>query len=340
MDTMRNEMPNTAADWDARLRMPGCSAAERAAFKRWCGTSLENQDAFDELQAMLSELRAARAAPLIRSLREDAVNAAPLDSARNWRASAWATAAVVGMVAVGLAYIGVNTPVGPVNERMPSYTTAIGERSTTSFEDGTVAMLNTNTQLEVRYTDDERRVTLLQGQALFDVAKDVARPFVVIAGDQRITAIGTVFDVRFEGGEVQVTLVEGVVDIATNPISGNLAVSRMKQKSARLVAGQQLITTAVATPSAPRVHSVNVENATIWQQGRVFFEDAPLSTAVAEMNRYSRTQIIVDDAALDRYRVNGMFRTGQQANFIEALEQYFPLEAAPIGGNQLVLRAK
>lgn len=333
---MRNEMPNNAADWDARLRMPGCSAAERAAFKRWCGTSPENQDAFDELQAMLSELRAARAAPLIRSLREDAVNATPPDSARNWRAAA----AVVGMVAVGLAYLGVNAPVAPLNELMPSYTTAVGERSTTSFEDGTVATLNTNTQLEVRYTDGERRVTLLQGQALFDVAKDVARPFVVVAGNQRITAVGTVFDVRFEDGEVQVTLVEGVVDISAEPVGGNLAAPGMSQKSARLVAGQQLITTAVATPSAPRVQRVNVENATIWQQGRVFFEDAPLSAAVAEMNRYSRTQIIVDDAALDRYRVNGMFRTGQQANFVEALEQYFPLEAAPIGDNQLVLKAR
>lgn len=341
MERREISLPDEAAGWDARLRAPDCSEAERAAFKRWCQLSLDNQQRFDQLQNMLSELRDARDAPEIRALRESALNAAPpLPAQRRWLGFRGpGKVAAVALLAIGLFYLAVNAPYRPAIQLSPSYATAVGERSTTTFDDGSVTVLNTDTRLQVAYSDQERRVTLLKGQALFDVAKDPQRPFVVVAGEQRITAIGTVFDVRLDGDDLKVTLVEGVVEVLAHaPLGIQLTDPSSAPAPVLLAAGQQLSTTAIATQSQPIVESADVERATIWRQGRVFFEDAPLSEAIAEMNRYSSTQIVLGDTGLDAYRVSGMFRTGQQTNFVDALEVYFPLTAERAGLNQIILR--
>lgn len=339
--TSTKELPDCAAEWDARLRTADCTEAERAAFKRWCEADPGNQRSFDELQAALGALRVAGDRPEIRSLREDALNEA--DSKRRWRlwlapAAALGVAAVVTMAALFLWQLNVEE-LSPA-ALTPSYATAVGERSTTSFDDGTVAVLNTNTLVDVHYSDARRQVTLLRGQALFDVAKDPARPFVVVAGEQRITAVGTVFDVRYEGNAVEVTLVEGVVDVAPDgPMGASLNAVSPELPPVRLTAGQRLMTTALATPRAPMIEDADVETATMWREGRVFFEDAPLSAAVAEMNRYSTTQIVAADPALDQHRVNGMFRTGRQGHFVDALEAYFPIQVERHPDGRIVLMA-
>jgi transmembrane sensor len=330
-------LPGSAAEWDARLRAADCTDAERDAFAIWCRSSPRHQQDYATLQAMLAALRESGEVPEIRALRESALNAAPPIGERRRHWLPWGLAAAV-LVIVGVTTIRGYSPTDVRQMPPPAYATAIGERSTTRFEDGSVAVLNTNTQLEVDFAGSERLVTLLRGQALFEVAKDPARPFIVIAGEQRITAIGTVFDVRYEGDAVQVTLVEGVVDVTSAPPAGtNLRAAVRTPEPVRLAAGQQLVTTAIVTPTMPQVATADLERATMWQQGRVFFEDAPLSEAVAEMNRYSTVQVVVADQAMDRYRVNGMFRTGQQSHFVDALEQYYPLKAVRLRNKQILL---
>lgn len=328
-------MPDTAADWDARLRAPDCSADERQAFDNWCRAAPENRRAFDELQDLLGALRGAADSPELRSMREAALNAAePKRDQRKLWGAGWAAAAAVLAVGLAVVVLDQDSAVAPLY----TYATSIGERSTTQFEDGSTAVLNTNTRLRLDFDGREREVTLLHGQALFDVAEDSTRPFVVVAGEQRITAIGTIFDVRYEGDDIQVTLVEGVVDVVADPALGtHLTGPATVPEPVRLTAGQVLKTTALVTQTAPAVTETDAERATIWRQGRVFFDDAPLSEAVAEMNRYSTVQIVIDNPALDRHRVNGMFRTGRQTTFVEALESYFPVTAVKKTNNRIVL---
>lgn len=334
---MPSEVPTDAAGWDARLRASDCTEAERAAFKRWCAAEPGNQQAFDDLQRILEGLRAGRDRPEIRSLREAALDAAnPKPKVRRWLASS-AVLVVAAAVLIGILQSLYLDDAPPVSTA-PSYATAVGERSTTTLTDGTVAVLNTNTRLVVAFSEHERVVRLLRGQALFEVAKDPARQFTVIAGEQRITAVGTVFDVRFEGNTVAVTLVEGVVDVVpVEPIGMNLGGPVPEVQPVRLSAGQRLVTRAPAGRQAPVVETADLETATMWRQGRVFFEDVPLSAAVAEMNRYSTTPIVLADATLDRFRVNGMFRTGQQANFVHALAAYFPIRLERDANGRFVL---
>ena len=337
MDQRPSNQPRDAAEWDARLRAPDCGEAERAAFKAWCEASPENQASFDELQMLLGGLRATRDVPEIRAMREAAVNSSTRQ--RTYKAWPWSAAAAVVVLSVGLGIFGLIEQPTPDAYSEPSFATSIGERSTTTLEDGSVAVLNTNTEMQLNFTAAERRVTLLRGQALFDVSEDPARPFVVVAGEQRITAVGTVFDVRYDGNDVEVTLVEGIVEVAADvPIGTHLTAPAPEPQPVRMSAGQVLKTTAVATVAAPIVQTVDADRATLWRQGRVFFDDAPLSEAVREMNRYSTVQIVVDGDELDRHRVNGMFRTGRQTTFVDAVESYFPISAERIADNRIVLK--
>ena len=333
------DFPGDAASWDARLRSSDCSDQERVAFKAWRQASVDNRREYDRLQTLLSDLRASRHAPEVRSLREWAADSSKFGPgfrlSRRYRTWAAAAAVVAFLAAIPwLASLRSGDPVQWGESAASALTTAIGERSTFSLDDGTTIVLNTNTRLMLDFSANERRVALHQGQALFDVAEDPDSPFVVIAGSQRIVAIGTVFDVRFEGADVNVTLVEGLLDIAPEEEG-----TQGGGPPVRLVAGQRLTTDAGKATAPPVIESVDTQRATIWQTGRVFFEDTPLSYAIDEMNRYSTLKIALDDESLADIRVSGMFQSGRQANFASALEEYFPITAVRLGGNLIVLRA-
>ena len=335
--------PTDAFEWDARLRSPECTDTDRAAFEAWREASPANQQAFDELQSMLTEgLRAVADDPSVRSMRELALDA--VGSRKPWYRRAWPlglAAATLAALAVGLNVLQTEAPMVAPTANTPTFATAVGERSTTELEDGSVATLNTDTRIAVSYTPAERLVTLVHGQVLFDVAKDSDRPFVVVAGEQRITAIGTVFDVRFEGTEVEVTLVEGVVEVGPDEASPPALTPKVRRaEPVRLASGQSLRTSATVTSQQPAVETIDAEQATLWRHGQVFFDDVPLSEAAAEMNRYSTVQIVVEDAELDIHRVNGMFRTGRQTTFVDAIEAYFPVSAERIGDHRIVLNPK
>lgn len=335
---LHRSMPTDAGGWDARLRSSDCSDEERRAFRAWRHASTANQREYDRLQRVLSDLRASRHDPEIRSFREWAADHGP--SGRifrlNRRQTAWAAAAAV------VAFLGAVTLFvisGPGNQLQPrdlsvdALSTAIGERATFNLEDGTTIVLNTNTQVMLEFSAGQRRVDLQQGQALFDVSEDTESPFVVTAGNHRVLAVGTTFEVRFEGADVSVTLVEGVVDVA--PVGDDVWNGG---KPVRLLAGQQLTADSEGiTP--PEILFVDLEQAMLWQAGRVYFDDTPLNAAVAEMNRYSTLKIALDDDSLEDIQVNGLFQSGRQVNFANALEAYFPVRAVRKNPDLIVLQS-
>ena len=98
-------------------------------------------------------------------------------------------------------------------ERFPSYTTDIGERRSITLPDGSTVDLNARSKLRIEFTEDERRVSLLDGQALFQVAKDKNRPFVVASVEATVRAVGTQFDVNRRPSGTTVTVLEGRVAV-------------------------------------------------------------------------------------------------------------------------------
>jgi transmembrane sensor len=104
---------------------------------------------------------------------------------------------------------------------MPSgvYATVLGEQRSLALSDGSTVQLNSLSKIRIRYSEHERTVDLVQGQALFHVAKDTARPFVVYSLSTRVRAVGTQFDVYRKSGETIVTVVEGRVAVIPMSLS-------------------------------------------------------------------------------------------------------------------------
>lgn len=209
------------------------------------------------------------------------------------------------------------------------------EQKTVELSDGTQVSLNANSRVLVQYNDRVRKVTLTNGEALFNVVKHQARPFIVIVGERKIVAMGTSFVVRREeaqGSAFAVTLMEGRV--AIEPISGPDILSGLPLVGVKLLTpGERLRFTGSAIET---VDSPSIEKVTAWQRGQLIFEDTSLSEAAAEFNRYGSHKISIDNPAIGKLRVGGVFRIGDTASFAQAMVNEYRLRI--IGrGDSIVL---
>ena len=328
-----------AAFWDSRLRSPLCTEEDRAAFAAWREREPANAAAFERLQAGIGALHDAFSASAeLRAMHDRAMEVRPAPRYARLAAGVAAAAAL----GVGGYWAATARPPAPADHGLEVasgqgsfHQTGVGELSTVTLSDGSKVTLNTRSRLEVNYTGERRTVTLISGQALFEVAKNKDRPFVVMAGPRQVTALGTAFDIRLDGQKVQVTMVEGRVKV--EPTRPTL-LQKVATPERELVAGQQLV--ATLDTLRPTVRQADATTTTSWRQGRVVFADTPLPQAVAEMNRYSATPILIGDEALSKFNVNGMFLTGQPMSFVGAVTAYFPVEARsrPDGATVLVPR--
>jgi transmembrane sensor len=206
------------------------------------------------------------------------------------------------------------------------YQTEVGGRMTAHLDDGSTVLLNTDTRLRVKFTRGERRLELEKGQALFDVAHDETRPFLVRAGPMQVRAIGTRFDVRHDGPGASVTLTQGRVKVRQDDAS---------DASWTLSPGQAL----ALGPGVNSPHPVEVDVAsqTGWASGIVTFRSVPLADAVAEMNRYERAKISLAPGVPTQAQISGVFKPGGDEEFVAAAELSFDLESRrkPDGGVEL-----
>jgi transmembrane sensor len=190
-----------------------------------------------------------------------------------------------------------------------SYSTGIGEQRTLQLTDGSIIELNARSRVKVRLTDRRRDVVLLEGQALFRVAKDKQRPFVVRAGEAQMRALGTEFDVYRKQTETVVTVVEGRVETYPGPDSAGTA-------AVVLSAGEQLTVLPHAVTKPTRTDTVA---ATAWVQQRLIFEETPLSEVAQEFNRYNRRPLTVNDAELQTLKISGVYSSTDPASLINFL---------------------
>jgi transmembrane sensor len=194
-------------------------------------------------------------------------------------------------------------------------------------------VLNTASRIQVAFDARVRRVHLLSGQAWFEVAKNQPRPFVVEAGDQRVTAHGTAFDVRLEDhNQVQVTLIEGRVSVDALKRDG--AGPNIPVEHQDLGPGDQLVVTPAR---APTKRKADVAKVTSWREGQIIFDDDTLATAVAEVNRYSSKKIVIADPRLASLRMSGVFIAGHSDSFVETVTGDFPIKVTQTANGQLLL---
>lgn len=293
-----------AAEWHLRLGETRVSTQTVEDFFEW-RQSPENAAAYDRVETVWKGSRALAGSARVDAAVAEAMRRQPRRRSRPQRLGvlAGALAVLVAAAGAGLWWTGRDV-----------YRTGVGEQRIVELADGSTVRLDTDSVVRVRYERGQRGLSLEKGQALFTVAHDPSRPFVVSAGDAAVTAVGTVFDVRRIGDRSRVTLVSGVVDV-----QGSSGGARK-----RLAAGEQ----ATLSRAAPVVEAVDSAGATAWTEGRIVFRDRPLDEAVSEVNRYLDDPIVLDAPDLAKASVNGVIRTGDRAAFVEVVVATFGVTAA------------
>jgi transmembrane sensor len=214
------------------------------------------------------------------------------------------------------------------------YASGVGEVRRIALADGSTMVLNTNTEATVNLTKAQRDIHLIRGEALFEVAHDKARPFIVWANDTAVRAVGTAFAVRLEAAQVDVTVTEGVVEVSdrTTPSgSGPVAPSAPRPAAQRVAANQRVLITRAGASEIEPIAVAEANRRLAWRDGMVSFDGESLVTAVNEINRHNRRQIVIDDPLLAAMPVVGVFRATDLEGFSAAAAAALKARAVPDG---------
>jgi transmembrane sensor len=303
-----------AAYWLATLSDEGCTDAERRQFSEWLRASTRNVEEFLRLSTLARSLgkrelwpersieqlvEEARASSNVATLQPRSAATAGRDGRR---LLPWLMAAAVACLLVGGAIVLRTVPLTQVAGQ--EYQTSLGEQRTITLDDGSVVELNTRSRLRTRFTRSQRALDLMEGEAIFRVVKDANRPFVVHTGVTDIVAVGTAFNVNASGARTIVTVLEGRVRV---------------NERIDLTVGEQVI----VAPAQPVVRLAlrDTHKVTSWTEGRLIFEETPIATAAAELARYSRRRILIEDAEIAAREINIVVDATNPASLVEFLRK-------------------
>ncbi len=309
-----------AAAW--RVRLSESDLENSPELSAWLTEDPRNASAWKRVQGEWTLFAEQATAPEILELRCNALAHAHEAGRGRWvRSKRFAIAHRLGiaagvlMLAAGGLFAWMKQP--------DVYGTGAGERRIVTLADGSQIALDSRSEVKVRYSAHARELTLTKGQARFDVAHDVERPFSVTADDHKVIATGTSFNVDLFGPSVLVTLIEGHVVISSPTVK---LPTRIDVDAAHITldAGEQVVFSPKAPPS---VAHVNLGQATAWENGEVVFENDSLDAVVTRINRYAQKAVVIDDAPTSDLRISGVFHTGDIDGFVSTIVAYLPVRA-------------
>jgi transmembrane sensor len=221
------------------------------------------------------------------------------------------------------------------------YQTAIGEHRTLVLEDRSVVQMDTNSRLHIAYSDGKRQLSLEQGKAHFDVAKNPDRPFEVYASSGMVQAVGTAFSVFIDNSDIRVTVDEGRVNLARVEAApankSSLKTAPTTDVFLSLDRGQSaLFNQTEETMIVLADNELSRQQA--WRRGLLIFAGEPLAEVVREVSRYTSTTIEISDPELRQLLIGGRFRTGELEALIDVLEAGFGVQVSYIGKDHIQLR--
>jgi transmembrane sensor len=289
------EIDDEAADWATRLDGREPDARESRELEEWLRGDTRRQGALLRAEAALSFLDRGRAL--------SGVIPRPTRPGLLTRRRLLFAAASLGTLAAGIGGVFM------MLSGSRRYTTELGEVRRVPLADGSLAAINTQSVVEVAIKATERDVTLAQGEAWFQVAKDASRPFLVHAGRVRVRAVGTAFSVRRRDEGVEVMVTEGRVE--TWVVGHEDRKMGLAAGSTALVAEDQPLKVADA--------AVAIDRSLAWRDGQIALEGETLASAVAEFNRYNTQKLVIEDPALGQEKLVGQFRMTEPMAFARAV---------------------
>ncbi|WP_269714829.1 FecR family protein [Caulobacter sp. NIBR2454] len=307
-----------AAEWFAHLKNTDITAAKIAEFRAWRAHAA-NDEAYGELERMW------RSADVLE--RDSDIHRIAQRALRPRRRSALSALGRPPVLALAAGLAVACAAVGYQRFAAPTYETPVGEQRLVELSDGSQLRLDTDSKAVVRFGSHGRRIVLKRGQAFFDVAHDPQRPFVVEAGDMAVTALGTRFDVRRADRAFVVTLVEGAVEVRST--------DKSRAQAYTLGPGEQLAAQSDGEVSRRRIS--NTAEATSWTTGQLTFRETPLDAAVAEINRYTKSKVVLGADDLADERLNGVFKADETDAFVSAIATLYDLQARKDRNGKTVL---
>lgn len=298
--------------WVVKADLNPLSEDEGAELQSWLARDPRHRGAY--ARACAVRVRTERVAALAGGVAPRLKHSAPV-----------ATAAI----AAGIVALAVTAAVWIYPSAGERYSSGVGELRKVALDDGSRMYLNTATQAIVRFDESVRQVDLPEGEALFEVAKDAARPFQVRAGDATVRAVGTVFTVHHDATRVEVTVAEGVVEISYN---GGAQIRRLTADHQALIVRDRPLALQVLPPAETR-------RQLSWSSGQLEFDGQTLGAAVAEMNRHNRRQIVITDRALASRPVVGVFQSSDIDSFARIAAEALGAEMV-VEGDTIRLRSK
>jgi transmembrane sensor len=324
-----------ASRWFVVLQQPALPARVLQAWKTWVSVP-ENRRVFDEIEQLwerTDEIARPRN-PTAAALSSDRYDGAgpvaawqqtrrvvPKENRLRLPHRPLALAAVVTLL-VGAAFLLTWNVAGPGSGagQLTMAGTGIAEKKAVALEDGSKIVLGAKTSITAHMTGNLRTVVLESGEALFDVAPDAKRPFIVRAGSRTITAIGTAFNVRRRGSdEVIVTVTDGVVQIAAQAPGQPGGVTAQAR---RLERGQQMAYDGKDVTREPR--PADEISVLAWTEGRLLYRGEPLRQVLVDVNRYSRRSIVLGDRAAGELLYSGTVFERDVDEWVSNLEKVYP----------------
>lgn len=307
MSLANQEIDKLAADWAVKQDLGVLSPVEQAEFEAWLAADVRHLGAYGRAEAVLGRLERLNVAA------SDAGENEAVGGSVNRRRFVIAGGVAASVIlAVGVALRFVNSA------QEETFATEIGQMKEVVLSDGSVVSLNTDSRIRVHFTKEVRSVRLLQGEVLFDVAKNKMRPFVVSAGDTEVRAVGTSFSVSMlPKRPIQVLVREGVVELKRVDAPTSIPVRAKANVRAIAQPGEPIVTVSVPQDLLARDLA--------WQRGSIALTDQTLEDAANEFARYSEVRIVVDPAVSAR-TVTGLFAANDPVGFAKAVASVLNLK--------------
>lgn len=286
------KVEESAMRWVALMQCTWTDANEED-LAAWLAANPRGQGALLHAMAVWESLEAARTPSIAPEVDQHVVSNSRFN--RRWVLGGGGAALAASIVSGVLIFRG-----------RTSFATDVGEIRRVPLEDGSMAAINTSSEIEVSLGTKSRQVRITRGEAWFQVAKDKARPFVVEAGRVRVQAVGTAFSVRRRDGGVDVLVTEGTVEAWAAGAEGHRV---------RLSAGARaFVADDAGIREDPEIASA-IDRTLAWRAGQIDLAADTLADATAEFNRYNRIKLVILDPRIADERIDGVFRTDDPEGF-------------------------
>ena len=342
---LNDAIESAAAEWLVRHDR-GLTPAQQDEFLSWLTASAAHRASFERHRRLWGDFNA-----LAQWRPEHGTVPNPDLLARHRRPSPWRWAAPALLAAAAVALLLVWSSAN----RAPNHATLAFEATTyrqETLSDGSVLDLNRGAHVVVQFTAAERRVLLVQGEAQFAVAKNPARPFVVRAGGVEVRAVGTAFNVKLAGPNLEVLVTEGTVHVSQQTVvvtptsmaagaAAGSAPSAAPVVLAALTAGQRTVipvATVIAPPVVVPASVPEIARLLDWQPRLLDFESTPLAEVVETFNRRNPQRLVIGDEELRALTIVASIRSDNVESFVRLLEGTMGVRADRSSTGEIVLR--